>query len=186
MLNKWDKNTRIPHGMKVWTLEVKTTTGQWFSSRVRGFHWSFDILVLILGWDVSGRRKKNEKENLRILLIPKNCSNLENYYLGSWKQDSNLSSFFAQIWAPVFFMSQERTEHRPATDPLFSCPPDLKKTGLTAVLGTTEATSLWECRILVQHPVLMRGTTLLVPNPQDSRGYSAQAEFLIEIPLVLM
>lgn len=90
-----------------------------------------------------GEGKKNEKENLRTLLTPKNCSNPEHYYSGSWKQDSNLSSFFAQIQAPVFFMSQERTERSPTTEPLSSCPPDLQKMGLTAVRGTTEATYLF-------------------------------------------
>lgn len=80
------------------------------------------------------RREKNEKENFRMLLIPKNCINPEHFYLGSWKENSNSSSFLAQIWAPVFLIS----EHSPVTDPLFWCPPDLQKMGLTAVLGTME------------------------------------------------
>lgn len=88
--------------MKMCTPKMKTTTGLWFSSRAR-----FSLKL----WHSLPRsrlrcvrdKEKNEKENLRMLLIPKNRSNPEHYTLGSWKRDSSLSSFFAQIWVPMYF-----------------------------------------------------------------------------------
>lgn len=56
-------------------------------------------------------------------------------------------------------------EHIPVTDPLFSCPPDLQKMGVTAALGP-QGLHLWGCRMLAQHPALTRGTPFLVQNPK--------------------
>lgn len=118
VLNKWDKTTPLDsvsdQDLDPWDEDYNWATIYFLSQRFSLKLWH--IFPHSRLRCVQQKEKKNDTENLRMLLIPKNCSNPEHYYLGSWKEDSNLSSFFAQIWAPVFLMSQGRTEHSPMTD----------------------------------------------------------------------
>lgn len=147
------------------------------------FHWSFDIVSLVLGWDVSGTRKKNEKENLRMLLIPKNHSNPEHYTLGSWKRDSNLSSFFAQIRAPIYFYVPGEDWMQP-----YRWLTVFLSTGLADGIDCSPGDHRGYISLRMQDsgsaPCLHEWNHL--PGTKTQRGCSAQAEFLIKISLVWM